>query len=262
MSAIEVLAFRALNPGASLTTVTDDTGSPHTVRDAPEVSAIWLEELWAQNATAGEVRVTSPKLHDNVQGLRFQSPANAIRSFLGDEVRQRLYANDPLTIQISGGGAETDCVGAVVYYDDITGIRQELHTWEETAPRILEFMGHVVQVTGPTTAGDWSAGNTLNSFSSQQKADEVYALLGYVCATAELAVGVQGADTGGLRVGGPGTTEALETRDWFTSLARNTGKPCIPYIKANNFASTTLAVARATTGGTDNVSLLFARLSK
>jgi hypothetical protein len=259
---MEVLAFRALNPGATLTTVTDDQGSPHTIRDAPEAAAIWLEELWAQNATAGEVRVISPKLHDNTQGLRFQSPAGAVRSFLGDEVRQRLYANDPLTIQVSGGGAETDCVGALVYYDDITGIQQNLHTWEEVQPRIIEFMGHLVQVTGPTTAGDWSAGNALNSFSSQMKADETYALLGYLCATTELAIGLVGADTGGLRIGGPGPTEAIETRDWFTSLARATGKPCIPFIKANNFASSTLAVARATTGGTDNVTLLFARLSK
>lgn len=260
--AMEVVAGRVTNPGAVLTALTADTNNTFTVRDAPDTGAIWMEELWAQQATAGEIRITSPRLHDNVQGLRFQSPAGVIRSFFGDEMRQRLYANDPLVIQQSGGGAETDCAAFLAYYEDITGISQNLHTWEETAPRIQEFMGHVVQVTAPTTAGDWSAGNPLTSFSSQQKADAVYAWLGYVCATPELAVGMQGADTGGLRVGGPGPTEPIETRDWFTSLARNTGKPYIPYVKANNFASTTLSVARATTaGGPDSVTLILARLS-
>lgn len=263
MSAIEVLTARALNPGAALTAVTQNTASPITVRDAPEGAAIWLEEVWAQNATAGEVRFTSPKLHDNTQGLRFQAPAAVIRSYLGDEMRQRLYPNDPLNIAISGGGAETDVVGWLNYYDDISGILQNLFTWDQIVPRVLEYIVHLVQVTAPTTAGDWSAGNLLNSFSSQQKADEQYAVLGYLCATAEAAVGIQGADTGGLRIGGPGPTEPLETRDWFLSLSKNTGKPCIPVLKANNFASTTLAVSRATiAGGPDNVSLIMARLSK
>jgi len=259
---MEVVCGRVLNPGGALTAVTADSGNSFTVRDAPDTGAIWLEELWAQQATAGEVRLRSPRLHDNVQGLRFQSPAGVIRSFFGDEMRQRLYANDPIIVEQSGGGAETDTVGMLVYYEDINGISQNLHTWEETSPRIAEFMGHLVQVTAPTTAGDWSAGNFLNSFSSQQKADAVYAVLGYICATAELAVGIQGADTGGLRVGGPGPLEPIETRDWFTSLARNTGKPYIPWIKANNFASTLLSVARTTTaGGPDNVTLILARLT-
>jgi len=261
MTAMEVVAGRVLNPGASLTAVTADTGNSFTVRDAPDTGAVWLEEIWAQQATAGEVRFLSPRLHDNVQGMRFQSPAAVIRSFLGDEARQRVYPNDPLTIAQSGGGAETDCLAFLMLYEDITGISQNLHTWEETQPRIIDYMGHVVQVTGPTTAGDWSAGNALNSFSSQQKADAVYALLGYVCGTAVCAIGVQGADTGNLRVGGPGPLEPLETRDWFIDLSRRTGKPYIPWIKANNFASTTIAEVKATAGGTDNVSLLFARLT-
>lgn len=259
---LEVVAGRVLNPGGTLTALTADTNSSFTIRDAPDTAAVWLEDLWAQNATGGELRITSPRLHDNVQALRVEVPAAVIRGAFADEMRQRLYANDPLTIQMSGGGAETDVACLLVYYEDIAGIQQNLHTWEEIQPRILEYMGHVVQVTGPTTAGDWSAGNLLNSFSSQQKADEQYALLGYDCATAVAALGVQGADTGGLKVGGPGPLEPLETRDWFISLAKATGKPCIPVIKANNFASTNLFEVKATTGGTDSHTLWFARLSK
>lgn len=259
---IEVVAGRVVNPGAALTAVTADTNNTLTVRDAPDTSAIWLEDIWSQNATGGELRITSPRLHDNLQGIRCQIPAGVIRGAFADEMRHRLYANDPLTVQLSGGGAETDVACLMVYYEDINGISQNLHTWEEIQPRIVEFMGHVVQVTGPTTAGDWSAGNTLNSFSSQQKADESYALLGYENATAVAAIGVQGADTGGLRIGGPGPLEPLETRDWFISLARNTGKPCIPVIKANNFASTLVSEVKATSGGTDSVTLWLARLTK
>lgn len=259
---MEVVAGRILNPGAALTALTADTGNSFTVRDAPDTSAIWLEDLWSQNATGGELRITSPRLHDNVQAIRTEVAPAVIRGLFADEMRQRLYANDPLTVQLSGGAAETDVACMLVYYEDINGISQNLHTWEEIQPRIIEFMGHVVQITGPTTAGDWSAGNFLNSFSAQQKADEQYALLGYVNATAVAAIGIQGADTGGLRIGGPGPLEPLETRDWFISLARNTGKPCIPIIKANNFASTLVTEVKATTGGTDSVTLWLARLTK
>lgn len=259
---MEVVAGRALNPNGVLTTVINDTGNTFTVRDAPDTSAIWLEDIWAQAATGAELRITSPRLHDNTQGIRAEVAGNVIRGLFADEMRQRLYANDPLAVQISGGAAETDVACALIYYEDINGISQNLHTWEEIQPRILEFMGHVVQVTGPTTAGDWSAGNALNSFSSQQKADEQYALLGYVTGTAVAAIGVVGADTGGLRVGGPGPQEPIETRDWFVSLARATGKPCIPIIKANNFPSTLVAEVKATSGGTDSVTLWLARLSK
>jgi hypothetical protein len=258
---MEVFVGRALNPGATLTTVTNGTGNTNIVRDFSDPSGAYLEELWAQGATAGEVRITSPRLHDNVQGLRFQTPAAVIRSYFPDEVRQRLYANDPLAIQISGGGAETDVVAALFTYDELSGIQQNLQTWAAVQPRIIDYVGQVVQVAGPTVAGDWSAGTALNSFSQQLKADASYAILGYVCATPEAAVGISGSDTGNLKVGGPGPTEPLETRDWFVTLSVNTGKPLIPIIKANNQGGTFVSIARATTGGTDNVSLLLARLS-
>lgn len=261
MAAMEVIAGRALNPGGTLTALTADSGNSFTIRDAPDTAGIYLEEIWSQNATGGELRITSPRLHDNVQGMRYQVAAGVIRSLMGDEPRQRVYANDPVTFAISGGGAETDVGAALVTYDDISGVVQNLHTWEETQPRIIDYMGHVVQVTGPTTAGDWSAGNALTSFSQQQKADTTYALLGWVNAVAVACIGIAGSDTGNLRVGGPGPLEPIETRTWFVRISQRTGKPYIPYIKANNFASTLCSEVKATAGGTDNVTLLFARLS-
>src|SRR5512138_105518 len=261
MTAYEVVTGRVVNPAGTLTAVTANTSSTFTVRDFPDTAQCYLEEFWAQQATAGEIRVRSPRLHDSTNGLRYQVPAAVIRSVLGDEVRQRLYSNDPLTVEQSGGGAETDTVAMLITYSELSGITQNLQTWDAVAPRIVDHMGHVVQVTGPTTAGDWSAGNALNSFSAQAKADTTYALLGYTTATAALAVAVVGSDTGNLRVGGPGPLEPLETADWFVRLSRKTGMPYIPIIKANNFASTLVQVCRATAGGTDNVSLTLARLS-
>lgn len=261
MGALEVLTGRALNPGAALTAVTNNTGNSFAIRDFADPSMAFLEELWGFAATAGELRVTSPRLHDNVQGLRYGLPANVIRSVWPDELRQRVYANDTLTVQVSGGGAETDTVGMVVTYDELGGITQNLQSWDGIAPRIIDVIGHEVQVTGPTTAGDWSAGNALNAFSQQLKADSTYAVLGYVTTTAATAIGISGSDTGNLRVGGPGPTEPLETRDWFVSLSRNTGKPLIPVIKSNNQGSTFVSVCRNTAGGTDNVYLTLARLA-
>lgn len=262
MTAMEVVTGRVLNPNGVLTTVTNNTGNTFAVRDFSDPARAALEAVWAQMATAGEVRITSPRLHDNVQGIRLQIAAGVIRNQFPDELRQRLYANDVLTVQQSGGAAETDCVGTLIVYDDLGGVTQNLQTWEGVAPRIVDVVGHVVQVTAPTTAGDWSAGNALNAFSQQLKADNTYAILGYETATPELAVGISGSDTGNLRVGGPGPTEPTETRDWFVTLTRNTGLPLIPIIKANNQGSTLVSVARATAGGgPDNVTLILARLS-
>src|SRR6266478_21844 len=120
--AIEVVAGFATNPGAVLTTLTPSTNTSFTIRGTDTSKNAWLCSAWAFNATAGEFKVQSPRLHDNVQGIRnrvtaastlplFNSPFNPM-------AKQRLFAQDNLTVQSSGCGAELDCGAILIYYED------------------------------------------------------------------------------------------------------------------------------------------------
>lgn len=262
MAAIEVVVGRVTNPGATFTPLTPGTGQTFSVRDFPETSNAWLEGIWTQQATSGQVRVRSPRFHDDVQGIRKVANTGFIRNLFGDEENQRLFPNDPLRFDMTGGGAEVDAAALLLYYRDIGGIQARLATWEELRPRIVDMMGQVVDVTGPVTSGDWSAGTVITSPNDNLKADTDYAILGYEVNTESLAVAVSGTDTGNVRIGGPGPLDALETRDWFVSLAKNTGMPHIPIIQSNNRGNTQVFVARVGVGGTIVVSLQLARLSK
>src|SRR5574341_1219202 len=77
--ALELLSGRATAPGATLTALTMAAGNSLTIRNTPFDTDIRLLSIWAFNNAAGIFRVRSPKLHDNVQGIR-----------------QRITANDPI----------------------------------------------------------------------------------------------------------------------------------------------------------------------
>jgi hypothetical protein len=197
-----------------------------------------------------------------VQGIRKIAAAAAVRNLFGDELEQRLYPNDPLRFDMTGGGAEVDAAALLVYYRDLPGINARLELWESIKARIVDIMGHVVDVAGPATSGDWSAGTVITTPNDNLKADTDYAVLGYETSAECLAVALSGTDTGNLRVGGPGPTEAIETRDWFIGLSKHHGTPHIPVIQSNNRGNTLVHVARITAAGTVNVSLQLARLSR
>lgn len=262
MPAYEVLTGRVVNPGAAFTLLTANTGDAFSVKDFNEPAKAVLEGVWTMQATAGQVRVRSQRLHDDVQGIRLVANAAACRNLFNDVEEQKLFPNDPLRFDMTGGGAETDAAALLVYYEQLGGVAQRLETWEGVKPRIIDIMGLVVDVAGPATSGDWSAGTLINATVDTLKADNDYACLGYECNTESLAVALKGTDTGNLRVGGPGGLEAIETRDWFVRMSRNHGTPHIPIINSNNRGSTLAHVARVGAGGTISVTFHMARLAR
>lgn len=258
---MEVKIGRATNPGAAFTQLTAATGDSFTVRNGDPSNLPYLEGVWALNASAGSVRIRSPFLHDQVQGMRFHSPASQVRNLLADYIDQPLRPQDTLTVEMTGGAAETDMAALLIAYPDLPGISARLAQWEQIRNRIVNILTVEVGVTGPTTAGDWSAGTLLNATEDQLRTNVDYAVLGYQTDTEVCAIALAGTDTGNLKVGGPGTIESLETRDWFVSLAMTKGAPRIPVINAANKASTNVFVAHTATGGTVNVDLIVAQLS-
>lgn len=260
-TALEVVTGRVLNPGTTLTTVTANTGDSMAVKSAPFEAGIFLEGVWAEGATTGDLSIRSPRLHDNTRGIQLTSPGNNVRNLFGDEVVQRLFPQDALTVQLSGGAAETDVIALLIYYRDLPGVAARLAMWDQIAPRIVNILTVQSTVAGPTTAGDWSAGEAIDVDSDLLKANVDYAVLGYTVDTQVCAVAIRGPETGNLRVGGPGPVEAIETRDWFVSLSKAKGTPHIPIFNAANKSSTLIFVADAVAGATPEVNLVLAELS-
>jgi hypothetical protein len=260
MSAWEVVTGRLLNPGAALVALGPNTGDTFQIRSTPSDSNAQLQGIWALCATAGIVRVRSPRMHDFIQGVRYQVPAALVRNFIPDELWTPMFSQDLVTFEIAGGAAETDSAALLFYYPDLGGSVQRLATWEQVKPLIAEILTLEVAVAGPVVAGDWSPGTAINATFDLLKGNQDYAILGYQTATQVLAVAVKGSDTANLKVGGPGPTESIETRDWFISLSKSSGQAAIPVINQANRASTLAHVALNAAAGTINVDLIMARL--
>jgi hypothetical protein len=260
--AAQLVAGRVTNPGTTLTALTVNTGDSFAVNNFPNTAQCYLDQMWAREATPGVFRIRSPRMHDASQGIRTQVGDTVPRLLLPDGADQRLYPSDTLTVEASGGGAETDNAFFLAYYTDLPGVSARLATWQEVQPRIVDIAGVEVDTTTSATAGQWSAGTAINASFDTFKANTDYALLGYLMATAVGAVAVQGVDTGNFRIGGPGAVDHIQTREYFVKMAHGTGRPYIPVINSNNKATTNLFVADPATSTAINTTLILAQLSQ
>lgn len=257
---IEVITGRVANP-AALTALGANTGDVFSIRALDASTQPYLLNVWAQQATAGIVRVRSPRMHDSTQGLRLVSNAASPLALLPLEFATAVYPTDVLTFEQQGGGAETDAAAMLMLYDNTSGTVARLGMWDQIKPMITELTTVQVDVAGPVATGDWSAGTTITNFQDLLKANTYYAVLGYTLDVASLAVAIKGPDTGNYRVGGPGVLNPIETRDWFVELSKAQGKPCIPVFNSANKGATQASVAKVGAGGTVNVTFILAELS-
>lgn len=258
--ALDTVAGFATNPGATVTAITPSTGDSLTVRSFQFSAPAYLVEAYRQGGTAGIVRVRSPRLHDNVQGIRLRALANDPSPIMPRELNQILYPQDQLIVELTGGGAETDVVALLNYYQDLPGVSGTYMTWDQVRPMVRNVLGNEVALTTNGTAGQW-AGSAVNTTFDLLKANTPYAVLGYETDTAVCAVAIRGPDTGNLRASGPGTTTRIETRSWFIRLSEEGGFPAIPVFNAANKGSTFCDLVASTTGTSVNVNLVLAELA-
>jgi len=261
MTAVEVVAGRAVNPGAGPMVLTPNTGGTFTVRNTALGSKVFLEGIWYKGATAGFVRIRSPRLHDNVQGIRYQAAAAGAFNLLGDLPRTILVPQDNLTVEIGGGAAETDDAAILLTYESLPGSDGQWANWSQVQPRIVDLVTVEVAVTAAATLGDWSAGTALNATNDLLKANTLYAWLGYVCQNPVCAVALQGPDIGGLKAGGPGSSNVLETRDWWIRQDKSSDYGLIPLINSANKGGTLAFQCDSAAGAANSVDFLFAELS-
>lgn len=259
--AAEILTGKVTNAGATLTALTMATGDSLAVRSFPGDTDAWLLNAWAQEATAGTLTVTSPRMHDNVQGIRSNNLITNPQPLLPKMAQQRLYAQDTLVTKLSGGGAEVDAASLLVWYRNVPGVDAQLATWDEIKPRIVNVLTVETQHTTGGTAGDYGGSLALNANFDLLKANRPYAILGYLPTAACLSVGYKGPDTGNVRIGGPGSTSRIETRQWFVDIATLTGLPFIPVINAANKGATFVDLVSTATGASVTVDTVLAELA-
>lgn len=245
--ALEVLNGTVVNPGAGPAVVSPNAGDQFTVRSANFGTDIELIEAWAFTTTNLLLRIRSPRMHDQAQNMRLQPVASQAYPLLPWEGSEPLFPQDPITVELAGGAAETDLAALLVYYSDLPGIQARLHSWAEVEPLVQHLTTVEVDLTTAGAAGAYSATVALNGTFDTLVRNRSYAILGYECSVNAGSLGIRGADTGNLRVGGPLVNIPYLTNNWFVRLSEASGYPCIPVINSANVAGVLLdATAQAT----------------
>ena len=262
--ALEVVAGFATNPSTTFTVLTPSTGQSFTVRGTDITKATWLLSGWAFNASAGELRVRSPRLHDFFSGIRnrvtaaFSMPI--IQSPVGDSYAQRLYAQDNLTVELTGGAAEIDTASLLIGYEDLGGVAGRFIDIPTLAKIGLNLVTIEVTVTAVVT-GNFGGAVAINSSIDNLIANTDYAILGGMVDTRGDSVGITGVDFGNLRVGFPAEPSQRNlTQNWFIQLADSFSGAWIPVFNSANKTQTTIDVQTNGSGGTYIINLMCAQL--
>src|SRR6266849_5437862 len=227
-------------PGATFTAWTMATGDSLAVRAAIPTSSIWLVGAWAWNQVAGVLRIRSPRLHDNVQGIRMRTPANIVANKIPERLTQgaaqRLFTQDTLIADQTGSAVsgQIETGSLLIWYDDVPGVAGRFIDQATLKKNGVNIMGQEVSIT-TGAAGGYSGSVAINSTNDNFKANTDYALVGGVCDTRVATIRIKGIDTGNVGVSFPGEpTFSDETDNWFASLSASTGIPMIPVLNSQN----------------------------
>lgn len=260
--ALQVITGQVKNPSTVITALTPNTGDSFTVQNGAPGSDIRLLNAWAFAATAGILRIRSPKMHDFVQNMRLQDTVSQPYPLLGPDTWQTLYAQDLLTVEMSGDAAATDLASLLVWYDNLPGASANLHNWSEIQPLIKELTTVEVDLTSSATTCDYSGTVALNADFDTLKRGESYAIIGYECGVTGGTIGFSGNFTSNLRIGGPLINDPRRTNQYFVDLANESGKPTIPVFDAANVGAINLDVAAQAVSTSFNVGVNLAHLSQ
>lgn len=261
---VEIITGFVTAPGATLTAWTMAAGNSLTIRNGILGKRIHLLDMWAFNQVAGTLRVRSPRLHDNVQGIRYQITANSVLPKLPYMFTQPLIPQDTLIAEQSGSavGGQIETGALLVYYEDLPGVAGRFIHPAELMKRGVNM--EPVEVTNTAgVAGGYSGQVAINSSFDNLKANTDYALVGGIVKTQCAVARIQGVDTGNLGVGFPGEpTLHHVTRDYFVRLSHFFNLPLIPVFNSANKGAILADVAQNQAGAAVTVNWNFVELAK
>jgi hypothetical protein len=255
---LEVVTSFVTAPGATLTAAAACAGNSLQIRSADVKSKVQLLETWAFNQVAGTLRIRSPRLHDNVNGIRTRVPAASVLpkypGIINGGFGQFLIPQDTLIVEQSGSavGGQIESNSMLVYYDSLPGISARLIDYPTLQRSGINAATVEASITGVAT-GQYGGALALNAAANFQnlKANTDYALLGGLVDTRCTVVRVLGVDFGNLGVGFPGEPSIQDVLDaFFVDLSQSQGMALIPVFNSANAGSTTVDVQTNQAGGT------------
>ncbi len=263
MPAWELLTGRATAPGTTFTSLTANSGNSFTIRSTRQDADIRLVQAWTKHQTAGNLRIRSPRLHDNVEGIRLFSVAAEVAPLLPWGPMQRLFSQDDLIVEITGSAAAGDIeLGALyVWYEEIPGVMARMIDADEVMQRMVNIVT-VENTLALGTTGDYTGEEAINAEFDLLRANTDYAILGYHVSGVALAVRYRSVDFGNLGVGGPANEELKGlTGNWFIELSRRTGLPAVPVFNSANKEAVLLDGVQDENGTDITVTTILAQLS-
>lgn len=249
-----ILALKQNITGSAFEALTPGTGDSFSIKSYSPASRAWLLEVYGGNSvTKCQFRIRSPRMHDNVQGLRMAWEFNPTLSggdgdpqmLTAPYVRQMMYSTDVLVIEVNGTANDDVDLVSLIYYEDLTGVAANLRTWEEVSNRGVNTLGLLV-TPAAGTANDYGASEAINTDQATLKANTEYAILGATTDLPSTSLGIRGTDTGNLRVAMPLSWDNRRNAGWFVDLAVAYGLPLIPVFNSNNAGSTYTDLVSAT----------------
>ena len=228
----------AINTTLAATTIA--SGDSFTIKNAALTSDVWLLQAWVDNQAAGSVRIRSPKMHDNVEGIRTRVQSGVLKPLLPMGMPQRLIPQDTEIVELAGSATAGDIESVVqlIYYADLPGQAARLQTWDALKGRVKHITPVRVAITLGSSAG-YNGARAINADVDLLQANTDYAVLGMTTDAECAAVCLRGPDTGNLRVSAPGEPDLTEdTMWWFRELAWHYNLPLIPIINSANKGAT------------------------
>ena len=261
-AALEVISGFTTAAGAAFTGLTMATGNTLAIRNARLDAKVLLCNLWTDHQVAGEVRVRSPKLHDNVRGIHIRTVISECKPLLPLPSGQRLVPQDVLVVEQTGSavGGDIETASLLLYYEDLPGADARFVGKAECVDRMAQLLT-ITTTHAPGAVGGYSGQVALNSTDDLLKANTDYALIGYHVDVECATVRWQGADTGNLGVGGPGDELGRDyTAEWFMDLSQKYGLPMIPVFNSANKAGILVDIAQDENAATVRLTSILAEL--
>lgn len=262
-AALDIVTAQGTAVPAALTALAAVAGDSLAIKNCPLDKTTRILQLWTDVQSAGTVRVRSPRLHDNVQGIRYATVVGDVEPLFPWGVGQRVYPNDLLTVELAAGAVAGDIetVSFLTYYENLPGVDAVFISPDELMRRAVNIFT-VENTLALGTTGGYSGGEAINVEFDQFKANTKYALVGYTVSAQCATVAWRGPDTGNTRVGGPGLLALREiTEDWFCRLSKAFSLPLIPVIAAENKGATLIDGVQDENGVDTTVNSIFVELA-
>ena len=261
-AALEVISGMSTAQGATLAAMAATTGDSFAVRAFDLSKKAYLLQAWAAPQAAGNVRIKSPKFHDNVNGIRYKTTSADFKPFMPWGAREVLFPTDVLSVDFAGSAVagKIEYVAMLLYYEDCPGTMARLLKRDELLARVDHILTVENTISTPTTGG-YAAAQSINTTIDQFQAGADYAVLGYKCNTATPILGYKCAEFGNVRIGVPGDASDFDLySDWFLRLAFWYGLACVPVFNGQNKASVSIDAAQDDAGADPVITTWLAKL--